>query len=117
MSNSTVTGNFAEYGGGGVDNGGFAASSTVAIINSTFSGNSAAFGGGILNDAGGIMTISNTTFSGNSAGTGHNVAFDGFGGGIWNVQTLTVINSTLTGNSALTYGAAFATATTTATRF
>ena len=104
LSNSTVTGNFAEYVGGGIDNGGFAASSTVAIINSTFSGNSAAFGGGILNDAGGIMTISNTTFSGNSAGTGHNVAFDGLGGGIWNVQTLTIINSNLTGNSALTYG-------------
>jgi hypothetical protein len=52
------------------------------------------------------MTISNSTFSGNSAGTGHNVEFDGFGGGIWNVQTLTITNSTLSGNSALTEGGA-----------
>jgi hypothetical protein len=106
LSNSTVNGNSAEYGGGGLDNGGYAGTSTVAIINSTLSANSAAFGGGVLNDANGTMTISNSTFSGNSAGTGHNVEFDGFGGGIWNVQTLTITNSTLSGNSALTEGGA-----------
>jgi len=41
---------------------------TLAITNSTLSGNSADSGGGIVNDANGTVTMTNCTLSGNSAG-------------------------------------------------
>src|SRR5262249_57771320 len=97
LSNSTLSGNSTEYGGGGIEN-----HATLVISNSTFSGNSASFGGGIFNYSG-TLTITNSTLSGNSAG-GYSNIFDGLGGGIWNTQTLTVTNTTFSGNSALNHG-------------
>ena len=46
VSNSTFSGNSADYCGGGIYNGG-----TLTVSNSTFSGNSADDGGGICNTA------------------------------------------------------------------
>ena len=75
-------------GGGGISNSG-----TATITNSTFSGNSApgGFGGGILNNGiGSTLTIANSIFSGNS----------GTGSGIFNDSgTLTITNSTFSGNT------------------
>jgi hypothetical protein len=117
ISNSTISGNSADFGGG-IQNtgtltvvnstlsGNLATASlssigaginnsfgTVLIINSTLSGNSANdFGGGIRNGSSGTLTIVNSTLSGNSAR---------LGGGIDNGgDALTIINSTLSGNSA-----------------
>ncbi len=51
-------------------------------------------GGGIYNDPGGTLNVSNSTFSGDSATSG-------FGGGVFNIEGLTTINSTtITNNSA-----------------
>jgi hypothetical protein len=92
LTNSTLSGNSAYYrGGGGIENAG-----TLTLTNSTLSGNSADFGGGIYNYGTisnyGTLTLTNSTLSGNSADSG--------GGGIDNGGTLTVNNSTLSGNQA-----------------
>jgi CSLREA domain-containing protein len=111
-------------GGGGIYNGGTLRLSTCTVSGNqqTNSG----FGGGIYNDSGGSLTIkqctistntaagtvsagaglfnagtvmiTNSTFSANTAVGGG--ASGGEGGAIWNVQkaTLTLIDSTLTGN-------------------
>jgi hypothetical protein len=67
ISGLTITnGNNPRYpGGGGIFNDG-----TLTITNSTLSGNSAYFGGGIYNNYGTTATITNCTLSGNSAGNG-----------------------------------------------
>ncbi len=84
MTNTTVSGNSAEFQGGGISNGG-----TMALTNTTVSGNSAPMiaGGGILNN--GTLTLINTTVSGNSSG---------WGGGIRNYGTATLTNSIVLGN-------------------
>lgn len=82
------------YSGGGIGNHG-----TLTLSNSTVSNNSAtqlATGGGIYNDSGAILTIDNSTISNNHA--------DYYGGGIFNYGTLTLIGSTLSGNSAYSGG-------------
>ncbi len=84
VTNSTIAGNSAILGGGGVFNVKFG---TMTITNSTISGNS---GGGVDND--GTMTITNSTISGNS------------GGGIDNDGTMAATNSTLSGNTAGQFG-------------
>src|SRR5262245_42917073 len=62
---------------------------TATIANCTVSGSTAGFGGGIFNDAA-LLTIANTTISGNIASEG---------GGTYNNGTLTITNSTFSGNS------------------
>ncbi len=100
VTNSTLFGNSATFGGGGIFN---APEGTVTVINSTLSGNSAMFGGGIYNNGLpsnigvsntplGVFTLTQSTLSGNSASSA--------GGGIDNQGLLTVTNSTLSGNSA-----------------
>jgi len=91
VTNSILSGNNSINGGGGILNGG-----PLTVTNSTFSGNSASLGGGI--SSGGPLTVTNSTFSGNT------VTGDG-GGGIANAGvTLTVTNSTLFGNNTTTDG-------------
>ncbi|MDB5076917.1 MAG: hypothetical protein JWO42_3096, partial [Chloroflexi bacterium] len=111
VSNSTLSGNSATFGGG-INNAG-----TLTVSNSTLGGNSAPSGGGILNF--GSLTVSNSTLGGNSATHGGGILnfgsltvcnithignSDEYGGGINNFGTLTVSNSTLSGNSARSYG-------------
>lgn len=95
MTNSTISGNSADYGGGGIGN-----YSNLTITNSTISGNTqdtggsnAVGGGGIYNNFTGTLTVINSTISGNTA-------TDSGGGGIYNGRSLTVINSTISGNTA-----------------
>jgi CSLREA domain-containing protein len=89
------------------------------VENSTFSGNDADHGGGIFNGAGGRLTVEASTFSGNSAGEGGGInnrgrlsieisaffgnnATLGVGGALSSRDgsTLTVANSTFSGNCA-----------------
>jgi hypothetical protein len=85
LTNSTITGNAAHYGGGGVANSG---RGTLTITNSTIAGNSTDYGGGgVLNS--GTVTITNSTIAGNSAGSG---------GGVANSGTLTLTRTLVSGN-------------------
>jgi uncharacterized repeat protein (TIGR01451 family) len=87
LTNSTVSGNTAGYGVGGIFNG----YGTLILTNSTVRDNTAnRYSGGILNGSG-AMTLNNSTISGNTA--------DYDGGGIGNDSgTVTLNNSTVNGN-------------------
>jgi hypothetical protein len=114
LTSSTLTGNTANLAGGGIHNDG----GTLILTSSTLSGNSAGIGGGIVNN--GMLTCTNSTLGGNSAGLGgaifsietlsmHNTLVAGNtageGGGIYiNGGTATLLNSTLSGNTADTAG-------------
>jgi hypothetical protein len=88
VSNCTVSGNLATFGGGI-----YIASGTLTVSNCTLSGNAAGSGGGGMYIGGGTLTVSNCTLSGNSSGTG---------GGIFNSGgTLTVSNSIIASNGAV----------------
>ena len=96
VTNTTISGNSSNLGGGIFNYGG-----TLTVTNSTISGNSAGGGGGIYNtnkvvpnNSTGTATVTNSTISGNSAAPGND------GGGIYNTGTLTVTSSTISGNSA-----------------
>ena len=96
-----------QHSGAGIYNAG-----TMTIVNSTVNNNQALiggffppYGGGISND-GGTLTIQNTTISENTAA--------GYGGGVYNsgsVGSLTAINSTIRGNTASGGGGIFGGAT------
>jgi hypothetical protein len=106
---STLSGNSASFGGGGIFNSGRnSGSATLTVVNSTLSGNlgggtSGGGSGGGINNSGFLgsaaLTIINSTLSSNS-----NVALGGGiindGNGSSSSATLTVINSTLSGNLA-----------------
>jgi parallel beta-helix repeat protein len=106
VSGCTLSGNdsgFDGYSGGGIYNGG-----TAMVSNSTLSNNVAAggdygegYGGGIYNAYRATLTVSGCTISNNFV--------EGVGGGIYNdltngYGTLTVSNTTFSGNSDNVYG-------------
>ncbi len=120
IDNSTLTGNKDNGGfirvGGAIYNG---SGAKTTIIHSQISNNQMvdALGGGIFNEQGGTATISGTTISSNLGGSGGgiynqvgaslDIANSTFSdhhanqaGGILNRGTLTLTNSTLSGNSA-----------------
>jgi Bacterial Ig-like domain (group 3) len=88
MTNCNLSNNVAQGAGGGV----FNARGTLEIDGSTMTGNSAVHGGGGIFIAGGTLTINDSTISANSS--------EQYGGGIANEATVTIINSTITNNSA-----------------
>jgi predicted outer membrane repeat protein len=117
VSNSTFSGNDAEYGGGIYN-----ATGTLTVSNSTFYFNLATHGAGIYN-ATGTLTVSNSTFWNNRAwvlGNGggidnnngtltvSNSTFSdnlaGYGGGIYTNGTLNMTNNTFSGNTADSQG-------------
>ena len=89
---------------------------SISITGSSFTGNTAGSGGAITNSGSGIATIDKSTFSENSAPDGGAIFnFGGdltlisvtvknntanFGGGIFNSDSLSLIKSMVTGNSA-----------------
>jgi uncharacterized protein YbdZ (MbtH family) len=85
VENSTFTGDNWAFDGGGIANMG-----TASLLKTTLAGNSAELGGGIINV--GIASLLKTTLVGNRADDG---------GGIWHSGVgLTIVNSTLSGNTA-----------------
>jgi hypothetical protein len=102
INNSIISGNLS--GKGYTDGGGIYSSGTLEMTNSTINGNSVGGrGGGIYNTGNAIITSS--TISGNSSGGGYpGPPEPGFGGGVSNGTgaTLTISNSTISGNSVLT---------------
>src|SRR6266566_1197884 len=107
VSNCVLSGNLADFGGGGIGNFGIGASgnASLTIINTTLSGNSSDQGGGILNDGGrggsASLQIVNSTLSGNSARLGGGILNSVFTSGMASLQ---IVNSTLSGNTATELG-------------
>jgi predicted outer membrane repeat protein len=95
LTNSTVTGNFADGSGGGIYTNG-----ALTLVDSTVVGNTAsgANGGGGISASGaqGAVTTNDSTISGNMATNGN-------AGGIY-AYTLAMTNSTVGGNSSSTSG-------------
>jgi hypothetical protein len=93
----TIRGGFVQFDfGGGILND----HATLTLTNCAVDANKAFGGGGIYNDGAGgsaTLTIVDSTVTGNRA-TGGNVGFGG--GGIYNDGSLTIINSTISGNFA-----------------
>jgi CSLREA domain-containing protein len=81
--------------GGGLFNGGTAQLTGVVVT-----ANTAASGGGITNSTGAKLTLSSSTVSDNSARSGADSQAGGVAGGIRNAGTLSLLNSTVTGNYA-----------------
>ncbi|MCY2986902.1 MAG: dockerin type I domain-containing protein [Planctomycetota bacterium] len=118
VRNSTLTGNSASSSGGGIFNAG-----TLLLTDVTVSENSSASrGGGIYSY--GTLTVANSIFSANTGSDGGAICFSGAlvltnsvlsgnsatnaGGGIYSDNaTLSVMNSTLAGNSASSGGGIF----------
>jgi hypothetical protein len=95
VADCAISNNTADWGGG------IYSAGRLTVVNSTFTGNSSlgGYGGGLFIDARqyagpnpAVATVVNSTFSANSS------HWDG--GGIYNIATLTLISSTLSGNSA-----------------
>ena len=89
LTDATVLGNYAAAGAGIYSEG------TLTLTDSAVSGNDAEdSGAGLINGGSGTLTLANSTVSGNQAATfGH-----GLGAGIHNEGEMTIINSTITGN-------------------
>jgi hypothetical protein len=91
VQDSTLSGNYAYYGGG------IWSSGVLTVTTSTISGNSTYYGGGIWSS--GVLAVITSTISGNTS--------NGHGGGIYvsgSSATGTVQDSTLSGNSANSSG-------------
>jgi len=96
----------------GVSGGGISNVGTLTVNNSTVIGNTAyesgsrafAFGGGISNTNGGMVTINGSTVSQNSVRIKF-LSSQADGGGIYNGGTVTISNSTITGNTASGFSA------------
>ncbi len=87
LTNSTISGNSANYSGGGIYN----YCGTVTVIDSTITDNSANYSGGGIYSLLGPVAVGDSTILGNSADDG---------GGIYSTGQLTVTNSNISGNSA-----------------
>jgi predicted outer membrane repeat protein len=100
---TTVSDNSASANGGGIASDGSAAgNATLQIVNSTVNGNSATSGGGVYNGAqqsgSSLLEVINSAVSGNNSDAGAGIY--NFGEG----AALTVDSSTISGNSAGSYG-------------
>jgi HYR domain-containing protein len=100
VSNCTLSGNAANYGGGIANDGIIAGSASLKIHGTTLNGNTAVAGGGVFSDGqlgGATVEIVNSTFSGNSASFA--------GGGVFGlglrtgIASVSVLNSTFNSNS------------------
>jgi hypothetical protein len=95
VSNNTV-GSFSGTSGGGIWNSGEMDITHSVVSGNVSGGNGPDFpfgsGGGISNQQGAWMVIADSTISGNSAGV--------HGGGVYNLQSAQITNSTVSGNSA-----------------
>lgn len=99
VTDSDITGNRAQNGGGLCNNSGGA----MTVMDTNITGNQAVSvggigGGGVINNSTGSLTVTGTTISGNST--------SGSGGGLTNnfTGTATITNSTISGNSSTIEG-------------
>jgi CSLREA domain-containing protein len=100
ISGLTITNGSLSQNGGGILN----SRSTLTISKCTISGNFGTRGGGIFNDHGNL-TVNNCSISGNSTQFGGG-GIDNFTNGNGGTGTLSVVGSTISGNSAGDFGGA-----------
>ncbi|MEM8530648.1 MAG: CSLREA domain-containing protein [Chloroflexota bacterium] len=93
INNSSISGNTSAVTYGGIHN---TRTGNLTVTNSTIRGNSSESGTGILNE--GTTTISDTIIQDNEAAGGASGAEDAIGSGIYNLGTMTVYGSTISGN-------------------
>ncbi len=107
LEDSIVRGNqvhttsfYGQYGGGGICNRGTATIARSTIISNTAAGYSSGGGGGIYNS--GTLTLADSVVSTNNANPDTRGSYGGYGGGIlnWQSGTLVVEGSTIAGNVA-----------------
>jgi hypothetical protein len=105
IATSTISGNDAGAGGGGLWTGFFYDRSSLTVRETTLSGNTADHGGGIgIFYNYGTLTLENSTISGNqAAGDGGGVYF----GYYYGSDEVTIRNVTIAGNSAVRGGGMF----------
>ena len=121
FSATTISGNNAEFHGGGITVGG----SLLTMKGSTISGNTALFGAGLSNIGTGSLVIRDSSIQNNKGGGVYNTGSatfigctvsgnqsSGSGGGIDSISfasgiSLTLVNSTISGNKALNGGGLF----------
>ena len=92
ISGLTVRNGFADRGGGGIFNSGTLALNASAVVDNSTVG---AGGGGVANDTAAVLTLTDGTVTGNTANNG---------GGLGNLGTVTIVRTTLGGNSAQVEG-------------
>ena len=100
LNGDTFTGNSATAESGALDNW---AGGIVTVTDDTFTGNSAAYGGAIGNEWGSVA-VSNSTFSNNSASTGAGGAIINYNPNDAFSNSLSVVDSTISGNTAVNGG-------------
>ena len=100
VQNCVIKNNEAVGNGGGM----YVQTGTVNVINSVFNNNKAGGdGGGMYIGKGATATIAQCSFTNNKAtGTGGSTDYKGYGGALNTAGTLTLTNSTFTGNGAAT---------------
>ncbi len=106
VSNNVAGGNGPDFpfgNGGGITN---TSGAVMFITNCTISGNSAGLNGGGVNNAGPLATIGGSTISDNMAMGVNELEGWGLGAGVYNSNSLTIINSTLSNNSSTRAGGA-----------
>jgi len=96
ISGLTVRNGFGDRGGGGIFNSGTLVLSASAVVDNSTAG---AGGGGIANDTDAVLTLTDGTVTGNTANNG---------GGLGNLGTVTIVRTTLSGNSAQVEGGGLA---------
>ena len=98
LNQCTLSGNSSGYSGGAIHNN---TGAGLTLKQCTLSANSGAFfGGAIYNDSGGTLTIIQSTLTGNSTSVSNNPPSSG--GGIENHGTLTLSNTIVASNAAVT---------------
>jgi len=122
--NSSILGNHAAQAAGGIYNHASNGSTAiVSLINCTVNNNTAAYtdnhqiaegNGGAIYNSGGMVTISDSSVSNNSAGVTDPYPI-GTGGAIYSSGTLTITNSTISGNRSYLAGGGIAGGTLTIT--
>jgi hypothetical protein len=107
VSNTTLSGNSANQGGGIEISPGVVNPGSVAVSDSTLAGNTASTAGGGIIVFGGSVTVTNSTLAGNSSGPPHGAdEAVGGGGGIWvsRYNSAVTLRNTLVARNTLTDG-------------